>query len=160
VRVLDEVQLKNGKPQFVEIWIWWKVLLTNIMKHPFWFQPFRICSYWNIFFFLNYIVQATKSLLIVPFLVYNFSVSSIQRPQYHLVEWQSLCFSRSKKDEKRECIYAHFSNDNSSLGKEESNHCGKIWKDSISWYYQKLLLIKWTIFRTSFQTPSTGIFEE
>lgn len=32
------------------------------------------------------------------------------------------------------------------------------WKDSISWYYQKLLLTNSTIFRTRFQTPLAGTF--
>lgn len=44
-------------------------------------------------------------------------------------------------------------NDSSSLGKRIEQSLRIFRKDSVSWYYEKLLLTNGTIFRTSFQTP-------
>ena len=112
----------------------------------------------KLFFKLN--GESYKKTFNHSFLVYSFSYSSIQRPQHYLVEWQSLWFSRSKGIRRGNESMHILVMITLVWGKKESNHCGRIWKDSSSWSYQKLLLIKWTIFRTHFQTPSAGIFEE
>lgn len=111
------------------------------------------------FFFLNEIVQAAKSLLIIPFLVYNFSFSSIQRPYYYLVEWQSLCFSKSKRI-RRGNAYMHILvmitpvlEENRAITVEGFGRIPFLGTT-------KSCYSNWTIFRTSFQTPSAGIFEE
>lgn len=149
MNVWDGVQLKNGKP------ILQKYGLDDDssarVKRPFWFQPCKVCS-------KLFRLRKDFSLFLLEY------ATSLQFHSEAILTtiWLSekICTSPEAKGLENGLHVGMFSVMIALvfLKLEIEWSLWMFWKDSISWYYQKLLLTNSTIFRTRFQTPLAGTF--